>query len=280
MEVSFSQYSPPDETTAIPGELIVTTEPNLISAPVEANKRKLSYQLADVYFYSTNYYLPVIQHVPFLIGKGWDKGGATFAEAESICNSLGITPLTLMPGSDSTGYVVEQSLDAGKLLAGTGTVPMSVKLKADVGPSGGGTSTAITASAPGSDWISAISIAASGADPTATASGSMTPLHNDLVSSPLFTDGKARSDLFFRLPDAAAGRTVTVSQVNGSDRAALTVWQLQSGTLKPIPWLGNAYTSKLAYCPQMLFFQPSTDCFVTVEFASRNLGSIDLKFDW
>jgi hypothetical protein len=129
----------------------------------------------------------------------------------------------------------------------------------------------------GTTFAKAIPVVVEAGQNVGFAEGDLTTNHADLVP-PGSTE--RRSDLIFRLPAAAADRLITVTQDGGADRLALTMWDWDGGTPSSPPWMGSATTTKTSFNPTFRFLQTNDHCYLAVEYPSRNLGHVRLRFEW
>jgi len=270
MDVSFGAITPPEAVTSVPGDLIVSAYPYIVEEKKEANKRDLSYALCDVWSYTKD--KDKIKHMPFFFGKGWN-GGAWYAEAQSICQSMTIA-IELAASSPAKGRVIVQDPIGGKLLADGAAHKVVVTLDGSDPPA---VVAALSAAADGTSMARAIPVVPAPGERFALAAGEMTTAHADILP-PGSTE--KMNDLVFRLPAEAANELITVSEEGMGDRLRLTMWTWDGGAPTSPPWLGSTKTQITAFAPRFRFLQPNDHCYLAVEFPSRNLGSVQLRFEW
>ena len=266
------------------GRFITTTRPFDWSEPREANRRELSWLIADLFDLSrtppptsgTEGKLKDIRHAPFFVGKGWTGGlGATWAEVQDLCESLGLVPLVQTPTTE--GYVRRQDPAGGSLMElGAGN---DLLVWFDGTPTG-------TPPAPAGDsFLHPIRIEDPDGDDVAVVPVRVTAVHaDDAKSSILKPDGtpldRDRKDVFLDLPAEAMNRVVTVRLVEPRDRVILTAWKIVGGHPTDIPSGGRPYTSQLGVWPKLEFLHDSEDIVIMVEFDTRNTGSTVLRIEW
>jgi len=94
------------------GDKVTTTYPSTIGSPSEANQKRLTGYLVDLYRETKGTGQQVL-HVPFLVGSGWDSLEATKEDAVYV---LGLLDLTVRTQGEATGRVYKQSPAAGTIL--------------------------------------------------------------------------------------------------------------------------------------------------------------------
>ncbi len=261
---------PQEKTTTVRGRFITSEQGFQFSAEKEGDRRDLSFALADIHNYeqeaATGYQ---IRHTPFLKGKGWVLQAASRQEAERVCAAMGLT-LVVPSGGPQVGRVVTQVPQEGDPIEGA--TPATVTVTLD------GSTVAAPIPVPGGGWASPVLIVDDDGDGVVMKAAEMTPYHSNALTSTINTG--TRADLFFKLPAAAEGKLVTVTQWKRFDRLVLSAWQLQSGTLAPIPWMGAPQAAVVGHTPELKFVAPASDTFVMAEFFFRDIGDVSLKFVW
>ena len=270
-------------STSSRGKFITTTRPFDWSAPKEGNRRELSWLLADLYDLSkavptdpNEGELRDIRHAPFFIGKGWTNAkGATWAEVQDLCDSLGLVPQ--VQTATTQGFVNQQLPLGGTLMTpGTGdniqiwfdqTPPSSIPLVA------------------GDSWLGPMPVEDADGDGVAIVNVEVTASHTDDAKSPVkYYDGtpvnRNRKDVFLRLPPEAKYHKVTVKLVEPRDRMILTAWKVVGGSLANVPSGDRTYTAQLGLQPTLEYVHDSDDIVLMVEFDTRNTGNAVLKIEW
>lgn len=282
--VASDKEAPWYTSTSARGKFITTIRPFDWSTPKEGNRRELSWLLADLYDLSkvvpTNPAvegdLKDIRHAPFFIGKGWtDAKGATWAEVQDLCESLGLTPQ--VQTTTTQGYVNQQDPIGGTLMTpGTGD---NIKVWFDQTPP---SSIPLVA---GDSWLGPIPLEDPDGDGVIIATVDVTASHVDDAKSPIkYYDGtpvdRNRKDLFLKLPPEAKFHKVSVKQVEPRDRLILTAWKVAGGLLNNVPSADRPYTAQLGLQPTIEYVHDSDDILIMVEFDTRNTGHAVLKIEW
>jgi hypothetical protein len=53
-----------------------------------------------------------------------------------------------------------------------------------------------------------------------------------------------------------------------------------AGNPELLPGLGTTHAAVMSYRPALRVYQPAANCYLTVEWTTRNLGDVTLKFEW
>ncbi len=264
-------------TTQVPGNYVTSEWGGTWNgaAPQESKKNQLSWVLVDLYLRSKAEGSS-ITHAPFLTGFGWTGGGASIADANSLCNSMDLV-IVLETGSPVNGFVISQSPAGGALITGAiGSPAREVKVTL----SGG---VVIMPPILGDYWEDAILVGELGSDGTVNASGTLTLGYANNENPPTGIGDPNAPDIFFKLPASAKGRLVTVTEQKGNfDRLVLCAFKKPtSGPLEMIKWDGIKDAAVVGIRPSLVFVHPRTvDCYVMGELTGRKLGAVRLTFRW
>lgn len=282
MFTSMGTDAPIEQQTVYPGYFIMT-EPLTCYTPKDSDHRNLSYLLIDVYNYFLNDPIaPVtnVTHSPFLSGKGWiGHTGASMKEAQEICTALGLT--LVVDNGATQGYVLHPQVSSPGALRDLVQPDHSVHVNLD-----GAVIPPPATPVVGDTWTSPFDLPdplnLHKADVSVSLTVDFTDNSFDCPMTPLPGFKAGRRDAFYRLPDTARGRMVTVTAQPGSyDRLCLTAWQLGGTTIIPIPSTTATYTASCGLRPKLQFVNgPDATCFVMVENQLRDLADIKLHFEW